>query len=104
MARGIDVPAVDWVIHFDLPLNMESYIHRCGRSGHSVNTTGNTLLLCLENELPFVELVQQKGIKVEELEEEEDKQEIFIALYKRYRVKLHYNNLKNFQKNSSERS
>ncbi|KAJ1674059.1 translation initiation factor eIF4A [Spiromyces aspiralis] len=33
LARGIDVQQVSLVINFDLPTNMENYIHRIGRGG-----------------------------------------------------------------------
>jgi translation initiation factor 4A len=33
LARGIDVQQVSLVINFDLPQNMENYLHRIGRSG-----------------------------------------------------------------------
>merc|ERR1712039_523857 len=33
LARGIDVQQVSLVINFDLPLSMENYLHRIGRSG-----------------------------------------------------------------------
>merc|ERR1712084_216818 len=33
LARGIDVQQVSLVINYDLPQNMENYIHRIGRSG-----------------------------------------------------------------------
>merc|ERR1711907_337739 len=33
LARGIDVQQVSLVINFDLPGNMENYLHRIGRSG-----------------------------------------------------------------------
>jgi len=33
MARGIDVQQVSVVINYDLPVNLETYIHRIGRSG-----------------------------------------------------------------------
>jgi ATP-dependent RNA helicase DDX5/DBP2 len=34
-ARGIHVNHVRFVIHYDFPGNLESYIHRCGRAGRS---------------------------------------------------------------------
>ena len=34
-ARGIDVPAVSHVINFDLPRNLEDYVHRIGRTGRA---------------------------------------------------------------------
>merc|ERR1712137_1066310 len=33
LARGIDVQQVSLVINYDLPPNLENYIHRIGRSG-----------------------------------------------------------------------
>jgi len=33
LARGIDVQQVSLVINYDLPPNMENYLHRIGRSG-----------------------------------------------------------------------
>jgi len=33
LARGIDVQQVSLVINYDLPTNLENYIHRIGRSG-----------------------------------------------------------------------
>ena len=33
LARGIDVQQVSLVINYDLPHNMENYLHRIGRSG-----------------------------------------------------------------------
>ena len=31
-ARGVDFPAVDWVVQLDCPDSVESYIHRVGRT------------------------------------------------------------------------
>lgn len=69
MSRGVDIPQVDWVIHFDLPLTIENYVHRCGRSGHQVNSYGNSLLLCLPYEIPFVKMCQNKGVTIEPLDD-----------------------------------
>merc|ERR1739845_25486 len=33
LARGIDVQQVSLVINYDLPKNLENYLHRIGRSG-----------------------------------------------------------------------
>lgn len=35
LARGIDVPAVDYVVNYDLPDMAEDYIHRIGRTGRA---------------------------------------------------------------------
>lgn len=41
-ARGLDIPNVTNVINYDLPSNLEDYIHRIGRTGR-VGNVGNAL-------------------------------------------------------------
>jgi superfamily II DNA/RNA helicase len=35
IARGLDVPDIDWVLHYDLPRSPEQYVHRAGRTGRA---------------------------------------------------------------------
>ncbi len=35
LARGIDVPDIDYVINYDVPTNAEDYVHRIGRTGRA---------------------------------------------------------------------
>ena len=45
MGRGIDIQQVSLVINFELPLQLEDYIHRVGRSGrHGRRGTAISLL------------------------------------------------------------
>jgi len=37
-ARGLDLPGVDHVVNYELPLNSEDYVHRIGRTGRIGNT------------------------------------------------------------------
>lgn len=36
-ARGLDIPDVQHVINFDLPNNIDEYVHRIGRTGRCGN-------------------------------------------------------------------
>ena len=36
-ARGLDIPNVKHVINFDLPSDIEEYVHRIGRTGRMGN-------------------------------------------------------------------
>jgi len=43
-ARGLDIPNVTQVINFDLPSNIDDYVHRIGRTGR-VGNVGNAVSL-----------------------------------------------------------
>jgi len=37
-ARGLDISGVDHVVNYDMPLTIEDYVHRIGRTGRCGNT------------------------------------------------------------------
>uniref|UniRef100_T1JNG1 RNA helicase n=1 Tax=Strigamia maritima TaxID=126957 RepID=T1JNG1_STRMM len=41
-ARGLDIKAIDYVVNYDLPKEIEEYVHRIGRTGR-VGNTGNAV-------------------------------------------------------------
>jgi ATP-dependent RNA helicase DDX24/MAK5 len=49
-ARGLDIPLVDHVIHYQLPRSGEIYVHRSGRTARA-NRDGVSLLLCGPDEM-----------------------------------------------------
>ena len=49
-ARGLDIPRVDHVIHYQTPRTSESYIHRSGRTARATRD-GITVLLVEPTEL-----------------------------------------------------
>lgn len=65
-ARGIDVNNLAFVIHHQLPEQLEYYTHRSGRTARA-GKTGFSIALILPNELERVHEIQQKlGIKFKE--------------------------------------
>ncbi|UJR25353.1 hypothetical protein I4U23_006703 [Adineta vaga] len=53
VARGIDLPDVDWVIQYDPPTTVVQFVHRCGRTAR-LGRLGNALLMLLPNEGAYV--------------------------------------------------
>lgn len=52
-ARGLDIPNVQNVIHYQCPFNAEIYVHRCGRTAR-IGRSGQSLnLLAAEDEQNF---------------------------------------------------
>ena len=37
-SRGLDLPSVSYVINFEMPTNIEDYVHRIGRTGRVGNS------------------------------------------------------------------
>jgi ATP-dependent RNA helicase DeaD len=44
-ARGIDVQNIDWVVNYDIPQNVEYYVHRIGRTGRA-GKAGQAITIC----------------------------------------------------------
>lgn len=67
-ARGIDIPAITHVINFDLPPNIEDYVHRIGRTGRA-DAKGIALSFALFKDKRLVERIEQfTGKIIEKLE------------------------------------
>lgn len=64
-SRGVDFPAVDWVVQFDCPEDINTYIHRVGRSARH-KAKGNALLFLLPSEKAFVERIQANHITLQQ--------------------------------------
>jgi translation initiation factor 4A len=58
IARGIDVQQVEIVINFDIPREIETYIHRIGRSGR-FGRKGLAINFVTDKEYPHLERIQQ---------------------------------------------
>jgi len=57
-ARGLDVDRIDLVINYDVPIDVESYIHRIGRTGRA-GRTGKAILFVEYREKRFLKNIER---------------------------------------------
>ncbi|KAJ7234623.1 P-loop containing nucleoside triphosphate hydrolase protein [Mycena haematopus] len=57
-ARGLDIPHVTHVINYDLPSDIDDYVHRIGRTGRAGNTGASTAFFNRGNKNIVRELVE----------------------------------------------
>ncbi|XP_021287125.1 DEAD-box ATP-dependent RNA helicase 51 [Herrania umbratica] len=72
-ARGLDIPAVDWIVQFDPPDEPKEYIHRVGRTARGEGARGNALLFLIPEELQFLRYLKAAKVPVKEYEFDEKK-------------------------------
>eukprot|EP01091_Cochliopodium_minus_P010493 TRINITY_DN2791_c0_g1_i1.p1 TRINITY_DN2791_c0_g1~~TRINITY_DN2791_c0_g1_i1.p1 ORF type:complete len:518 (+),score=164.59 TRINITY_DN2791_c0_g1_i1:223-1776(+) len=66
-ARGLDIPAVDWIIQYDPPDDPKEYIHRVGRTARA-GKKGKALLFLLPSELGFLKFLKEAKVPLNEYE------------------------------------
>ncbi|EYE89389.1 DEAD/DEAH box helicase [Fervidicella metallireducens AeB] len=59
-ARGLDIEGVSHVFSYDIPHDVETYIHRIGRTGRA-GETGKAITLCTPKDKKYLDLIE-KGI------------------------------------------
>ena len=65
--RGLDFPSVDWVLQVDCPEDIDTYIHRVGRTAR-YESTGNALLFLLPSEEPaMISSLEQRKVPIESI-------------------------------------
>eukprot|EP01041_Mallomonas_annulata_P002282 gene2282-4442_t len=67
-ARGLDIPAVDWIVQYDPPDDPKEYIHRVGRTARGTNTNGRALLFLLPEEIAFLRYLRAARVNLQEYE------------------------------------
>lgn len=58
-ARGLDIPNVDLVVHYDLPQEVESFLHRSGRTGRAGRKGTAVALVSRRDEARFVRILKE---------------------------------------------
>ena len=71
-ARGLDIPAVDWIVQYDPPDEPDEYIHRVGRTAR-VEKKGKALLFLIPQELGFLRYLKRAKVPLNEFEYAENK-------------------------------
>jgi len=67
-ARGLDIPAVDWIIQYDPPDDPKEYIHRVGRTARGIDGKGKALMFLLPSEVRFLKYLKSMKVPLEEYE------------------------------------
>ncbi|KAK5075292.1 ATP-dependent RNA helicase [Lithohypha guttulata] len=67
-ARGLDIPAVDWIVQFDPPDDPRDYIHRVGRTARGANGKGRSLMFLQPNEVGFLSYLKDAKVPIVEYE------------------------------------
>ncbi|CCD24020.1 ATP-dependent RNA helicase HAS1 NDAI_0C03600 [Naumovozyma dairenensis CBS 421] len=67
-ARGLDIPAVDWIVQFDPPDDPRDYIHRVGRTARGTKGKGKSLMFLTPNELGFLRYLKAAKVPLNEYE------------------------------------
>ncbi|KLJ09328.1 ATP-dependent RNA helicase DBP4 [Blastomyces silverae] len=74
-ARGLDFPAVDWVIQVDCPEDADTYIHRAGRTARYERNGRAVLFLEPGEEAGMLKRLEQKKIPIEKINIRSKKQQ-----------------------------
>ncbi|KAJ9499413.1 ATP-dependent RNA helicase [Exophiala xenobiotica] len=67
-ARGLDIPAVDWIVQFDPPDDPRDYIHRVGRTARGSNGKGRSLMFLQPSEVGFLSQLKEARVPVVEFD------------------------------------
>jgi ATP-dependent RNA helicase DDX5/DBP2 len=57
-SRGLDVKDVKFVVNYDMPAQMEDYVHRIGRTGRAGNSGSSYSLFTKKNMMLSKELIK----------------------------------------------
>ena len=72
-ARGLDIPAVDWIVQLDPPDDPREYIHRVGRTARGATGRGRSLVFLQPSEVGFLKHLKEARVPLVEFELPEKK-------------------------------
>lgn len=104
-SRGIDIDGVSHVINYELPKDMEFYVHRSGRTGRA-SYEGMAISLYTVNDGKYLDFLESKGINIVYKEvknnvlvvkrerKERDKRDLIHGGFNKHTVNVHKKNKK----------
>jgi len=68
-SRGLDFPAVHWIIQYDPPVDPKEYIHRVGRTARA-GLKGEALTFLQPSELAYLDILRDCDLELQQVEVE----------------------------------
>ncbi|CAK7213162.1 ATP-dependent RNA helicase dbp4 [Sporothrix bragantina] len=75
VARGVDIPMVDWVVQVDCPEDADTYIHRSGRTARYQSAGKAILFLDPSEEAGMIKRLEQKKVPIKKVNVREKKKQ-----------------------------
>ena len=75
-ARGLDLPAVDWIVQYNPPTTKADYVHRVGRTAR-IGTKGSSVIFLLPSEAKFVRELESENLLLAEMTLEQVLQKLY---------------------------
>jgi superfamily II DNA/RNA helicase len=66
-ATGLDIEAVPWVLHYELPRSTQAFVHRAGRTGRAGEEGASAVLFADDERFILTRLEKELQIKFEDL-------------------------------------
>jgi ATP-dependent RNA helicase DDX47/RRP3 len=57
-SRGLDIPMVETVINFDIPVNPKEYVHRVGRTAR-IGNSGRAITFCTQYDVEYLQKIEE---------------------------------------------
>jgi len=80
MARGVDIPDVNWVVQYDPPRDASAFVHRCGRTAR-IGNEGNALVMLYPTEDAYIKFIEiNQKVPLTEMNKYDDVEEMTTTL------------------------